>query len=174
MRPLRRTILQFSQIRLTLERTFMTELPFPGDATIPPVPAGCFRLGAINLPFDSSRNRTAPNSTDHPRPGRRLPTPRAAQIAPVRNRAIICEGQTWPQVIPPRNSGPATSWRRGAKWTHCESLSWDITFGLIRGGSGQDQRAGGRKGDRVLEMDTRLAILGPHRPMVFFAGSGPL
>ena len=47
MRPLRRTILQFSQMRLTLERTFMTQLPLPATRRSTS-PIGLIPAGAAN------------------------------------------------------------------------------------------------------------------------------
>ena len=56
MRPLRRTILQFSQMRLTLERTFMTTAALPSDAATRPTPTdGSERAIKSGLPFPKTR-----------------------------------------------------------------------------------------------------------------------
>src|SRR5580698_9705938 len=75
MRPLRRTILQFSQIRLTLERTFMTGPIVKKSATQKPRNAGCsWSLRCLICPRPG--RLIAINRPDRPQ---NLPTPQAVR-----------------------------------------------------------------------------------------------
>src|SRR5580704_3871842 len=116
MRPLRRTILQFSQMRLTLERTFMTQTALPSDAALRPVATGELRSGALGRLSIQIGIETTPRQTNSPPP---WPTPADTPSGP------DCPGTESGDYMRGANLATSKAARDFRPWPQAES-GWAI------------------------------------------------
>ena len=182
MRPLRRTILQFSQMRLTLERTFMTTAALPATRRSGRlrrmVPSGRSSIGGsiqigIGRPRPSRIHRAWPSPADTAS-GRDCP---GTESRDYRRDANLATSKAEPKFESPADSiGRPVNWVGKAAKSRQGPGPPITILEFAAGFAGRVKISGPsrRQSHAVLEMDAGLAVLGPHRPVVLFAGASPL